>query len=193
MTARTVVAAFDLDGTLSKHDTLVPFLRRAVGTGRTARCVVRNLGWLARAKRDRALRDAAKEALLVTALAGRPDAELRAIGAAFAPTIGWRDEVLDALRNHQRLGHETVVVSASPTLYVDAVARHLGIDAVVATELEVVDGLLSGRYAGENCRAEEKARRLQSWLAGREVELHAYGNPPDDDAMLALADVPVRV
>ena len=193
MTERAVVAAFDLDGTLSKHDTLVPFLRRAVGTGRTTMCLVRNAVWFARAKRDRALRDAAKEALLVTAVAGRVEAELREIGTSFAPTISWRDEMIEVLRGHQRVGHETVVVSASPTLYVDAVARHLGIDAVVATQLEVVDGLLTGRYVGENCRAEEKARRLQAWLGGRDVELHAYGNPPDDDAMLSLADVPVRV
>lgn len=193
MSQRPVVAAFDLDGTLSKHDTLVPYLRRAIGTSRAGWCVARNALWFARAKRDRALRDAAKEALLVAALAGRVESDLRDIGRSFAPTITWRDDIVDVLRGHQRLGHETVVVSASPALYVDAIAGLLGIDSVVSTELEVVDGLLTGCYAGANCRAEEKARRLQSWLAGRDVELHAYGNPPDDDAMLALADVAVRV
>jgi len=190
---RPVVAAFDLDGTLSKHDTLVPFLRRAVGPARTAWCLARNVPWLLRAQRDRALRDAAKEALLIAALAGRGVEELRAIGRAFAPTVSLRDDVIEMLRSHQRAGHETVVVSASPRLYVDAIAEHLGIDAVVATELEVVDGVLTGRYVGENCRATEKARRLHAWLDGRDVELHAYGNPPDDEPMLALADVAVRV
>ena len=193
MSDRPVVAAFDLDGTLSKHDTLVPFLRRAIGTRRVGACLARNALWFVRARRDRALRDAAKEALLVAAFDGRDEAEMRAIGRSFAPTVGWRDEVVEVLRGHQRLGHETVVVSASPTLYVDPIAEHLGIDHVVSTELEVVDGRLTGRYAGANCRADEKARRLAEFLAGRDVELHAYGNPPDDDAMLALADVAVRV
>ena len=190
-----IVAAFDLDGTLSKHDTLVPFLRRAIGTSRTMWCLARSARWFVRAKRDRALRDAAKEALLIAALAGRREDELRAIARSFVPTITLRDDVIERLRAHQRDGHTTVVVSASPTLYVDVVAAHLGIDHVVATELEVVEGGLTGRYAGANCRADEKARRLQAWLAalGEDVELHAYGNPPDDDAMLALADVPVRV
>ena len=193
MSERGVVAAFDLDGTLSKHDTLVPFLRRAVGTGRTGLCLVSNARWFVRARADRALRDDAKEALLIAALAGRLESEMRDIGRAFAPTVTWRDDVIDVLRGHQRLGHETVVVSASPTLYVDAIAVHLGIDHVVATELEVDDGRLTGRYMGENCRADEKARRLAAFLEGRDVDLHAYGNPPDDEPMLALADVAVRV
>ena len=190
------IAAFDLDGTLSEHDTLVPFLRRAVGTPRTAWCLACNVPWFVRARRDRALRDAAKEALLVATIAGRREDDMRKIGASFAPTVTYRDDVLSMLRGHQRAGHTTVVVSASPTIYVDAIAAHLGIDHVVSTELEVVDGKLTGKYVGENCRAEEKARRLRSWLAARGVldeELHAYGNPPDDEPMLALATVPVRV
>jgi phosphoserine phosphatase len=64
---------------------------------------------------------------------------------------------------------------------------------VLSTELEVVDGRLTGRYDGSNCRAEEKVARLTAWIGGRDVELHAYGNSPDDDAMLSLADHPVWV
>jgi len=157
-------------------------------------CLVRCLPSFVRAKADRALRDEAKEALLGLTLRGRREADLRELAASFVPTLALRDDVVEILRGHQHAGHETVVVSASPTLYVDALAAHLGIDAVVATELEVSDdGVLTGRYDGENCRAEEKARRLAAWLDGRDVELHAYGNPPDDEPMLALADVAVRL
>lgn len=191
--SRPVVAAFDLDGTLSKHDTLIPFLRRAVGTRRVAWSLARGSGLLLRARRDRSLRDAAKEALLVATIGGRPESELRAVGRELAPIVSLRDDVVAHLRRHQAAGHETVLVSASPALYVDAVADVLGVDSVVATELEVVDGLVTGRYAGRNCRADEKLRRLLEWLGDRDVELHAYGNSPDDDAMLAQADVALPV
>jgi len=190
---RPVVAAFDLDGTLSKHDTLVPFLRRAVGARRVVASLARSAPLLLRARADRALRDAAKEALLVGTVAGRAEAELRAVGRAFAPTVALRDEVVAHLRRHQAAGHQTVIVSASPTLYVEALAARLGVDAVVSTELEVVGGLLTGRYVGRNCRADEKLRRLVEWLDDRDVELHAYGNRPDDDDMLGRADVAVAV
>lgn len=185
---RPVVAAFDLDDTLARGDTLAPFLRLAVGRRRVTLALVRAAPWFARAALDRARRDDAKERLLRSTLGGRREDELRALGSRYATTIPLCDDVVARLRAHQGDGHETLLISASPTIYVDAVAAHLGIDHVVATDLEVVDGVLSGRYAGRNCRAAEKLARLLGWLGERDVELHAYGNSPDDDAMLARAD-----
>jgi phosphatidylglycerophosphatase C len=190
---RPVVAAFDLDGTLAERDTLAPFLRMTVGTPRLCKALGLSSLKLLRARFDRELRDAAKEAILAATIGGMKEASLRTIGARYAPTVTLKEPIVEQLRAHQLAGHETVLVSASPTVYVDAIAAHLGIDAVVATELEVVDGCITGRYSGANCRAEEKLRRLEVWLAGRHVELHAYGNSPDDDAMLARADHPVWV
>jgi phosphatidylglycerophosphatase C len=188
-----IVAAFDLDGTLAERDTLVPFLRMTVGTARVCGALGRNAVRLARAKLDRDLRDVAKEHLLVATIGGMRLDDLRDLGARYAPTVALRGDVVAALRDHQLAGHETVVVSASPTIYVDAIAARLDIPHVVATELEVVDGCVSGRYAGKNCRADEKLRRLAAWLGDRDVELHAYGNAPDDDAMLSRADVATYV
>lgn len=191
--ARPVVAAFDLDGTLAERDTLVPFLRMTVGTARVCGALGRNVPALVRAKLDRQRRDAAKEALLVATIGGVQVSALRELGARYAAVVALRDSIVARLRDHQLAGHETVVVTASPTIYVDAVAARLDVTAVVATELEVVDGCVTGRFAGKNCRAEEKLRRLEAWLDGRDVELHAYGNAPNDDAMLARAEVATYV
>jgi phosphatidylglycerophosphatase C len=190
---KPVVAAFDLDGTLAERDTLVPFLRMAAGTPRLCRGLVVNALGMARARIDRDLRDVAKEQLLIATIGGRRVDDLRAIGDRYAPTIALQHDIVSRLHEHQRAGHETVVVTASPTLYVDVLARQLGIDAVIATELEVIDECVTGRFAGANCRSAEKLRRLEAWVGDRDVELHAYGNTPDDDLMLARADYPVRV
>jgi phosphatidylglycerophosphatase C len=190
---RHVVAAFDLDGTLAERDTLVPFLRMASGTNRLCRGLAVNALRMARARLDRDLRDVAKEHLLISTIGGRKVDDLRAIGERYAPTVALQHDVVAQLREHQAKGHETAIVTASPTIYVDALARRLGIDAVIATELEVVGECVSGRFAGRNCRAEEKLRRLLAWIGDRDVELHAYGNSPDDDPMLDRADYPVRL
>lgn len=186
--ARPVVAAFDLDGTLAQHDTLTPYLRLVAGRARVLGAIARCAPLIARAARDRGERDAAKEQVLRATLRGYTIEALAEAAARYAPTVPLRDDIVAHLRAHQRDGHETLIISASPTIYVRAIADHLGIDHVVATELEVVDGVLTGRYAGRNCRHEEKLRRLLEWLGDRDVELHAYGNSPDDDAMLARAD-----
>lgn len=187
---RPVVAAFDLDGTLARQDTLLPFLRLVAGRARVLGAVAHSAPAIARAARDRAERDAAKERVLRSTLRGYTVDGLQEVAARYAPTVALRDDVIASLRDHQHHGHETLVISASPSIYVRAIASHLGIDHVVATELEVVDGMLTGRYSGRNCRHEEKLARLLEWLGDRDVELHAYGNPPDDDLMLARADHP---
>lgn len=188
-----IVAAFDFDGTLTKHDTLRGYLVALVGPRRLAVASARNVSGFVRAARDRSMRDSVKERFLRACIDGVPLERAVAVANTYAPTIALREDVVAHLRGHQQHGHTTLIVSASPSVYVRAAARMLGIDDVIATELDVRDGRLTGRYDGRNCRSEEKAARLETWIAGREVELHAYGNSPDDDAMLQRADHPVWV
>lgn len=182
-----VVAAFDFDGTLTTGDTLLPFLRRVAGRAKVSRVLAANLPGFARASRARDARDLVKERVLASCLAGLDAAAVGDAALRYVETIVLRSNVVAMLRAHQDEGHHIIVVSASPALYVAPAVHRLGVDDVLATELEVVDGTLTGLLATRNCRAEEKVVRLDAWLAGRDVELHAYGDSPDDAAMLARA------
>src|SRR6266550_1237361 len=108
MTQRTV-AVFDFDGTLTRRDTLLPFLRRTCGASRTSIALVANSLVLARgmvAGDDQ--RNAAKEAVLRHLLAGQDDAELRAAATVFADVViqrGLNAPVLERVRSHQADGH----------------------------------------------------------------------------------------
>jgi HAD superfamily hydrolase (TIGR01490 family) len=195
------VAAFDFDGTLTRRDSLLPFLVSVRGAAATARAVVAESPLFGRVLLGRASRDEAKEALLTRLLAGADLQQLSESGQAFADRLVTR-EIRPAMRRrldwHRRAGHRVVIVSASPTLYLDAAGRGLGVDAVLATELEVgAEGRLTGRLAGRNCRGDEKARRLRAWLDGSGHEpsspVWAYGDSQGDTEMLALADVAVWV
>jgi phosphoserine phosphatase len=68
-------------------------------------------------------------------------------------------------------------------------------DAVIGTDLEVVDGKLTGRLASVNCVRDEKARRVAEWVGanGPFKESWGYGNRPHDLAMLALTDHPTVI
>ena len=110
-----------------------------------------------------------------------------------------RPDTLARLRWHQDAAHEVVLVSASFTVYLLPLARQLGVDGVLGTELAVGDdGLLTGALANANCRGAEKVRRLHAWLRERHgdrtnVELWAYGDSPGDRELLADADHAVWV
>ena len=193
--SRPTVAAFDVDGTLTTRDCVVPFLRRIAGTTRLIGRLVVRLDRLvvALARRDR---DRLKSLAARAAFRGRPDAVVRAAGTEFARYVHarWlRREVVDRLDGHRRAGDSVVLVSASFDVYLHPFADLLGADGVVATRLVSRDGVLTGLLDGPNCRGPEKVRRLHEWLGthhgGRDaVHLVAYGDSPGDRELLADAD-----
>jgi len=196
----TVVAAFDVDGTLTTGDCVVPFLRRFLRrfgrrstTGRILRSSPATLAALARRDRDR-LKALATAALL----SGVALADVEREAEQFARSVidhRLRADTTARLRWHIAEGHRVVLVSASYEVYLRHLATHLGAHDVLATRLEIgQDGRLTGRLEGGNCRGPEKARRLEAWLTAQPgidrhgVELWAYGDSAGDAELLAMAD-----
>ncbi len=191
------LAAFDFDGTITRRDTLYPFLREVVGLPRLATAAVIDLPRLAAAAIGRGDRDAAKARLFARVLAGRDAHAVRIAGADHAASV-LRDQIRPEMREriawHQRAGHDVVIVSASLDVYLDVIGPELGVDAVLCTTLEVRDGALTGVMQGGNCRGVNKVARLRERFADLdEREIWAYGDSAGDDAMLAIADHPTRV
>ncbi|MEL6892033.1 MAG: HAD-IB family hydrolase, partial [Actinomycetota bacterium] len=155
---RPVVAAFDVDGTITERDCVVPFMRRVrsplVISGRLGRRPHRLLPAVVHRDRDRI-----KELAAVAAFRGLLERDVLDAGAEFARHVHdrWlRSDVIEHLRGHQAAGHTTVFVSASFEAYLEPLASLLGVDGVVATRLAASDGVLTGRLEGANCRGAEK-------------------------------------
>ncbi len=191
-----VVAAFDFDGTLTWRDTLLPFLRRLLGTPTLLWVFFICSPWLAAYALRLISNHRAKAVLLQAALAGRTQAEVQRCAQAFVREylpLQWRPWAMHHLVEHQQQGHRCIIVSASTSLYMHLAGTSLGVDAVLCTEMEVVDGRYTGRMATPNCHGEEKVHRLQAWLAtefgAAQPVLHAYGDTSGDRPMLRLASV----
>jgi phosphatidylglycerophosphatase C len=196
MSTRTV-AAFDFDGTLTRRDTLVPFLARVAGWPRVAAAGAAVVPSFVFARDERGDRDAAKARVLARLLTGRPHAAVRRAGDEYGAYLARRkirDDTRERLEWHRARQHEIVIVSASLAVYLATVGRFLGVDAVLSTELEVdAAGACTGRMLGGNCRGAEKARRLRAYLQSDDVEVWAYGDSAGDTELLSMADHPVRV
>jgi phosphatidylglycerophosphatase C len=191
---RPVVAAFDFDGTLTRRDTLVPFLRRACGLWPIVRAAI-----VARGARGR---DAFKVALIGELFRGWPAERLDSLGRAHVPTLlaALRPGSVERLDWHRRRSHAIVIVSASLGAYLRPLAERLELDGALAVEL-VADagGTLTGEVVGGlNNRGPEKVARLKAWVdarfgTGTDVELWAYGDSSGDAELLAIADHPTWV
>jgi phosphatidylglycerophosphatase C len=193
------VAAFDLDGTLSEGGSVFKWLRFLCGSRSTYFSAIRLAGpLLVGAIRSGPAADHAKERLFQRLLVGRDVEDVTNASRIFALhhlSEEARPHVVARLNWHLQQGHDVVIVSASPQIYVDVVAENLNAAGALGTRLAVdARGKLSGSYLGRNCRGREKLRRLNEWIEvrhpGATPVLYAYGNSRGDRRLLQNANFP---
>lgn len=73
-------------------------------------------------------------------------------------------EGCERIRQHRERGDVVVIVTATNRFITAPIAELLGVEHLVATEPEMVDGRYTGRPQGVPCFQEGKVQRLQSWL-----------------------------
>jgi phosphatidylglycerophosphatase C len=199
MAMNVTVAAFDVDNTLTVRDCVVPFMRSAAGTGRLMKVMLSNIGDTIQNVRRRD-RDALKAKFVAGIFSGKSASVVEELGVQFASKVAdrWlRSDVAARMRWHQEQGHVVILVSASLGAYLHPLGDLLEVDAVLCTEMEEIDGVLTGRLVGKNCRGEEKVSRVQKWReeAGIDVQdlVYAYGDSSGDKQLLDLFSQPTWV
>lgn len=76
------------------------------------------------------------------------------------------------IRDHQDAGDTVVLATSSLGLIVRPLARELGIEHVMCTELEFHDGVATGGFVGLPCFAQEKLRCVNEFVTTRGQTLH---------------------
>lgn len=190
--ADNTLAIFDLDGTITRHDTLWPyvrgFLRRhPTRWWRLVPCLA-PLTRYACGLRDRGM---LKGAILRWTLGGVPRAQLAAWSTEYTAQLlrgGLYAEALACIEVHRRAATHLVLLSASPDLYVPMIAAALGFDECACSQVRWrSDGRLDGTLASPNRRGPEKARYVRALLAARKPRYsNAYGNSRADLEHLRL-------
>ena len=193
-----MLALFDLDGTITRHDTLAPYLGGYLRShpARLAH-VPAALGALLRFAFLESDRGALKSAWIQAVLGGATRSEVEAWTARFVPrliTAGLHADARTAIAAHRDAGDHLVLLSASPNLYVPAIGRALGFAETLCTGVEWLGDQLSGRLTTANRRGAEKVRCLEALRREHpQLPIVAYGNSASDLAHLVLADRGVLV
>lgn len=125
-----------------------------------------------------------------------PDAEPEFQAVADELLVAGRGDALKMLRWHQSEGHVVVMVSGMLLPVLGAVARALDVAHVVGTSLDTRDGCYTGRLQGPMCFGEEKARQLQAFLKGSDLDVdlsasYAYADRHHDVPLLEMVGHPV--
>lgn len=194
-------ALFDFDKTLSRGDSVVPFLLYCIRRGMAP------AGQLVKALHGYTLQRVRPEEIALAKewtfsfLHGRTKAEVDELARDF-----WRDVLMkrvfqpgaaEAARLRDA-GYHVLVVSASASAYMNVLPEFLPADGVLSTICGVdADGRYNGRV-GENCKGLQKPLRIAEYLAANHLTLdynasRAYGDSASDAPMLSLVAKPVLV
>jgi HAD superfamily hydrolase (TIGR01490 family) len=139
--------------------------------------------------------------LSVAPLARYALSELRQWAAEFerqmAPQL---PEAMRALvRQHQDAGHLCAIVTATTELVAEPFGRLFGIEHVLCTQAQQVDGALTGEIVGEPCHGVGKLKHVEHWLSQRGTPLAAfepswfYSDSASDLPLLRAVTDPVAV
>jgi phosphatidylglycerophosphatase C len=180
------VAVFDLDGTLSWRDTLLPYLRGYLRRNPARALGLAKMPWaLASFAADGRDRGLLKQRLIQAVMHGETRARIDAWTLQYVADLpgrrAFRAAALARLEEHRRTGDVLVLLSASPDLYVPSIGRSLGFSATLCTELKWQGATLDGQLVTANRRGEEKRRcieNLREQYPG--AEFSAYGNSSAD-------------
>lgn len=97
---------------------------------------------------------------------------------------------------HRRRGDITVMITATNRVIAEPICRLFGMDALICTLPELVEGRYTGRVSGVPCYRQEKLTHLDEWLATRGFNLdgaHFYSDSHNDLPLLLRVDHPVAV
>jgi len=190
-TGRKVIAAFDFDGTIIKRDSLFVFIWYVVSIKRIVLSTLKVMPYLVLYKLKVIPNFKAKEKLFTALFKGVSIADFNILCKDFAVVIQKmvKPEALEKIEWHRQNGHEIIIISASVENWIMPWATLNGIDTVLATQIQVIDGLITGKFLSKNCHGAEKVNRLLQHLPDREnYILYAYGDSSGDKDLLQFAD-----
>lgn len=184
------LALFDFDGTITTREMFPDFIRFAVERRRLAMGKMLLSPLIVGYKVGLVPGTLVRAAIVKFGFSGVPLTEIEAHGLNFAQSIlpsVVRPEAIDRINWHKNQGDTVVVVSGAFDFYLCHWCREHKIEFTCSC-LEHKHGVLTGRYLGNQCVLEEKARRVrEGYDLSRYDRIYAYGDTKEDLALLAIA------
>ena len=188
------IAVFDFDGTITRKDTLIEFIRFVKGSTALYWGLLLHLPWLVLMKLHLYDNGKTKERVFSWFFKGMSLTQFNQLGQQFYETKAEKllhTDASKAINEHKSHGDIIVILSASIENWVQPFASALQAEGLLSTQAEVQNGVLTGRFATKNCYGAEKVNRLKAWLEANVKEpiyIVAYGDSRGDRELLRFAD-----
>lgn len=107
-----------------------------------------------------------------------------------------RPQMWQIIRAHREQGHRIVIASSATRFQIDPIAREIEADHALCTEVEVVDGVLTGEFLGRPLWGPGKAAAVRSLAREHDIDLDAsfaYSDGSEDVPYLEAVGHPAAV
>ncbi len=194
-TERPILAFFDVDNTLLRGASVFQLGKGAFREGLITVRDIALFGWhqirfLAVGENGKHMSAARDRALEL--IGGHKVADL----VQLAEDIYERDiapkvwpQTLELAREHQRKGHEVWLISATPLIMGEVIAKRLGLTGALGTLVEEVDGQFTGKLIGHMLHGPQKAVAASALAEEKGASLAdcwAYSDSRNDIPLLSL-------
>ena len=195
------LAIFDIDYTITKKETLMELFRYTIKNDR------RNMRFLPRAAYCGLMyvikfydEKKVKEAFLKF-IDNIKEEDLAILVKNFyndrLKNILYKD-ALDMMKDLKSKGYDIYLISASPEFYVNEFYAIEEVDKVIGTRFKFENGTFMRKMDGENCKGEEKVKRLKSYLDENNIEVdfkesYMFSDSLSDKPLLDMVGKPYLI
>lgn len=106
------------------------------------------------------------------------------------------DAAKSLVEHHRQQGDTLMIITATNSFITAPIAQRFGIDHLIATEPEMIDGRYTGKVAGIPSYKEGKVERLENWLSDQAIKLEGsyfYSDSHNDIPLLKRVSYPFAV
>ncbi len=185
------LALFDFDGTITTDDSLIKFIRFVVGDAKFIWGMALLSPMLTAYKLKLIPNYKAKQMMLSYFFKGMSEEKFMQVANEYSlnhiDTI-LRPKAMEKIAWHKEQGHKIVIVSASIECWLKPWCDENNLD-LIATKLEIKNGIVTGNFLSKNCYGIEKANSVNEVYDLNDYDhIYAYGDSRGDKELLALAD-----
>ncbi len=185
------LALFDFDGTITTNDSLIKFIRFAVGDVKFIFGMILLSPMLTVYKLKLIPNYKAKQYMLSYFFKGMSEEKFMQVANEYSlnqiKTI-LRPKAIEKITWHKKQGHKIVIVSASIECWLKPWCDENNLN-LIATKLEIKRNIITGKFLTKNCYGMEKVNRIQELYKLSDYDyIYVYGDSHGDKELLALGD-----
>ncbi|ELC8444088.1 HAD-IB family hydrolase [Clostridium perfringens] len=181
------IALFDIDKTLIKGDSMFKLLKYTISKYPKAKWKLPKLFFMMVAYKLKFIdTKKAKENMFYT-LNYLSNEDFEQFYNCVIKTTVYSDAI-EEIKKLRKMGYYILLVSASPECYLKFFEIEDYVDGVIGTKLHLENDRYINRIEGENCKGEEKVRRITSYLKERDFCIDKPNSLAYSDS---LSDLPM--